>query len=268
MNYSVASLCTKSIGQRQVARISYFKNMHPGAAANELYSHAETCVVDKNALITHSYGNTFTVTGYNPSLGQVTNLDIISSQVAYELPNSSNVVLLNINQCVNVLTMENNILCPMQLRMNGCRLQETPKFQVRDPTENDHSFTINSESGDQKRIPFFLRGVTSYFHTRKPTPGDQANVLYKYNLTAIVPNWDPHDTHYEDQENIYLDQHDRFQIPPKGGYQRLFALCHTEDDPHHHRNQQAVADIHSQCNSVLLDISNTLNNDIFHQALV
>ena len=84
--------------------------MHPGAAATELDSHTDTCVVGKNALITHSYGRTVMVTGYNPSLGQVTNLDIVSAQVAYELPNSSDVVLLNINQCVHVPTMENNLL--------------------------------------------------------------------------------------------------------------------------------------------------------------
>ena len=91
-------------------------------------------MVGKNALIAHSYGRTVTVTGYDPSLGQVTNLDIVSDQVAYELPNSSDVVILYINQCVHMPTMENNLLFPMQLQMNGCRLQETPKLQVGAPT--------------------------------------------------------------------------------------------------------------------------------------
>ena len=144
MNYSIASLCTKSICQRQMVRISSFQNMPPGAAATELDSHANTCVVSKNALITYSYGCTVTVTGYDPSLGEVTNLYIVSALVAYELPNSSDVVLLNMNQCVHVPTMEKNLLCPMQLRMNGCRLQETPKFQVGVPIDNDHSVTIYS----------------------------------------------------------------------------------------------------------------------------
>ena len=94
MHYSIDSLCTKSIGQRQVVRISYFQNIHPGAAATELDSHVETCVVVKNSLITHSYGRMVTVNGYDPSLGQVTNLDIISAQGSYELPNSIDVVLL------------------------------------------------------------------------------------------------------------------------------------------------------------------------------
>ena len=141
----------------------------------------------------------------------------VSAQVAYDLLNSRDVVLLNINQCVHVPTTENNILFPMQLQMNGCRLQDTPKFQVGAPTENDHSVTINSESGDKIRIPFRPRGVTSYFPTRKPTPDDRENTLDKYNLAVINPNWDPHDTHYEDQDNLYLDQHDCFQIPPMGG---------------------------------------------------
>ena len=62
MNYYIASLCTKYIGQLQVVRISSFQNMNPGAAATELDSHADTCVVGKNALITHSYKCTVTVT--------------------------------------------------------------------------------------------------------------------------------------------------------------------------------------------------------------
>ena len=134
MNYLIASLCTKSIGQRQVVRISSFRNMHPGAATTKLDSHADTCVLGNNALITHSYGRTVTVTGYDPSLGQLTNLDIVSDQVAYELHNSSDVVILYINQCLHMPTMENNLLFPMQLQMNGCRLQETPKLQVGAPT--------------------------------------------------------------------------------------------------------------------------------------
>ena len=113
MNYSITLLCTKSIGQRQVVIISYFQYMHPGEAETELDSHTNTCVVGNNALITHSYGRIVTVNGYDPSLGQVTNLDIVSSQVSYELPNSSNVVLLNINKYVHMPTMENNLLCPV-----------------------------------------------------------------------------------------------------------------------------------------------------------
>ena len=74
--------------------------------------------------------------------------------------------------------------------------------------------------------------------------------------------------HYEDQENLYLDQNDRLQITPTRGDQHLLALFHMEDDPHHHRNRQAVADRHSQCCTVLLEISKTLNDDTFHQALV
>ena len=54
--------------------------MHLGAAVTELDIHANTCVVGKNALITHSYGRMVTVTGYDPILGQVTNLDILSAQ--------------------------------------------------------------------------------------------------------------------------------------------------------------------------------------------
>ena len=72
--------------------------------------------------------------------------------------------------------------------MNGCRIRETPKFQVGVPTENDHLVTINSESGDQIRIPLQLRRVTSFILTCKPTPDYRANVLDEYNLIVIDPS--------------------------------------------------------------------------------
>ena len=58
------------------------------------------------------------------------------------------------------------------------------------------------------------------------------------------------------------------RYPPQGETSVFFAICHTEDDPHHHISLQAVADRHSQCCAVLLEISKTLNDDTFHQALV
>eukprot|EP00957_Ditylum_brightwellii_P025952 1962277-Ditylum_brightwellii.AAC.1 len=61
--------------------------------------------------------------------------------------------------------MENNLLCPIQLRMAGV-VNDKPKFITHKPTENDHCICI-PDRGKTLRIPLEIKGVTSYSSARK-----------------------------------------------------------------------------------------------------
>mmetsp|Transcript_37601 Transcript_37601/g.53010 ORF Transcript_37601/g.53010 Transcript_37601/m.53010 type:complete len:1380 (-) Transcript_37601:246-4385(-) len=245
----------------------------------ELDSHADTCVVGKNVHVTHVHDRTVTVTGYDPSQEAVTGLQVVSAQVAYDMPDTGQVVLLTIHQAIQVPTMEHNLLCPMQLRMNDCQVAECPKFLMSEPNDNSHSITTRSVSGVNITIPLRLRGVTSYFPCRKPTQQDLQAAVDEYELTSHLPEWDPHDTSYEEQEDSHLDHQgkvtERIQRTP----QRMFAKCHSRGSYIGHagikNNKElgcarirALGDRYSQTSSVLSEVSNTLNDDTFHQALV
>jgi hypothetical protein len=81
----------------------------------DLDSHADTCVVGKNALIVHLLNKKVNVTGFDPSLGKVKDLDLVSAALAYDCPATGETVILIIHQAVHVPTMKNDLLCPMQM---------------------------------------------------------------------------------------------------------------------------------------------------------
>ena len=53
-----------------------------GETRTELDSHADTCVVGKNALFVHDYDRKFNVTGYDPSQPTAQSLRIVSAALA------------------------------------------------------------------------------------------------------------------------------------------------------------------------------------------
>jgi hypothetical protein len=68
------------------------------------------------------------VTGFDPSQGKVKDLGLVSAALEYDCPTTGDTIILMIHQAVHVPTMDNNLLCPMQMRVNDVELQECPKF--------------------------------------------------------------------------------------------------------------------------------------------
>jgi len=151
----------------------------------DMDSHADTCVVGKNALIVHKLDRQVNVTGFDPSQGKVKNLDLVSAALAYDCPTTGEATILMVHQAVHVPTMENNLLCPMQMRMNDIQLNECPKFMEQAPTDTSHTLRI-FQDGEEPCIPFGLQGVTSYFPTRKPTTLE-LSTCQRFDLTAEDP---------------------------------------------------------------------------------
>ena len=93
----------------------------------------------------------------------------ISSALAYDNQATGKTTILVVHQVIHVPTMESNVLCPMQVLMNDVKVDETLKFLTENPTDTMHAISSKDGDGIQVRIPLSLRGVTSYFPTRKPT---------------------------------------------------------------------------------------------------
>jgi hypothetical protein len=89
----------------------------------------------------------------------------------------------------------------MQMRLNGVVVKETPRFQCESPTESSHSVVVRGVSGDETiTIPLFLKGVTSFMMTRKPTKFEFENCDH-FELTAKSSAYDPHCEYYASQED-------------------------------------------------------------------
>ena len=188
---------------RQVATVRTVDlSRHIGAAKSsghcnlikvELDSHADTCVVGKNALVFHKHDRHVMVSGYDPSLpGR--KAEIVDAAVLYVTADTFEPVILLIHQAIYIPELEHCLLCPMQCRMNGVEISETPKFLVKNPTALDHSIRIfqPEDQAHPLNIPLQLDGVVSYFSIRCPTVGEfEDDRIPQIELTAAGAEWDP-----------------------------------------------------------------------------
>jgi hypothetical protein len=121
----------------------------------DLDSHADTCVVGKNAQIVHILNKKVNVTGFDPSLGKVKDLDLVSAALAYDCSETGETVIMRIHQAVHVPTMINDLLCPIQMRANEIGVQECPKFLQEHPDDTSHALKV-TQDGEDMLIPLAL----------------------------------------------------------------------------------------------------------------
>jgi len=82
----------------------------------ELDSHADACALGKNALVTHGCERPVEVTGCDKSHGSKT-CQTVSGVVGVMA--DGHLQLLHVHQAVHMPNPNNNLLCPMQLRLNN-----------------------------------------------------------------------------------------------------------------------------------------------------
>ena len=70
--------------------------------------------------------------------------------------------------------MENHLICPMQCRVNGVVINDTPKMCVPNPDDSMHSIEVADplDPDATLHIPLLLRGVNSCFCIRKPSTAE------------------------------------------------------------------------------------------------
>jgi hypothetical protein len=110
------------------------------------------------------------VSGYDPKGPVAMALKTVSAGMAYNVTGSGRVVILIVHQAIYLPHLPHNLLNPMQMRLNDVVVNEMPKFQCYNPTNLSHTITVKGENmNDEMIIPLDLRGMVSYFTTRKAT---------------------------------------------------------------------------------------------------
>ena len=227
--------------------------------STELDSHADTCVVGKNCLITHTYDKTVSVTGYDPKMGTTRGIQVVSAALAYDDPHSGETVILRVHQAVHIPTMLNNLLCPMQMRLNDVVVEDCPKFLHPNPTETTHSIAVREED-DTLVIPLSIRGVTSYFPTRIPTHHEN-ETCRAFNLTFEDPTWNPASDSFALQEEAQVDPHGRIREP--GDRPSRYFISGLVSG----YGSQTPSSYEMQCAAVLMDIEPYLVDTLFARML-
>ena len=125
-NYDVAAVTSEANPRYSYVIGSNTTTVNISQSRTELDSHADTCTIGKNALITHVHNRNVNVHAYDPSMGSQQNMSIVNAAVAYDCPHTGEVLILKINQAIQINTMENNLLCLMQVRTNDVKVLIAP----------------------------------------------------------------------------------------------------------------------------------------------
>jgi hypothetical protein len=171
----------------------------------ELDSHADTCVLGRDALIILDYKQPVSVVGYDKSLESKTYQTVIGV-VAYDDPQTGRTLHLIINQAIHIPHLDHHLLCPMQCRVNDVTVNDLPKFA--NPTDQMHALTMTDPNNPLQLVilPLTLRGVTSLLNVRTVTINEFNSQDYpRLHLTSETLTWDPSTNLYEQQENAMMD---------------------------------------------------------------
>ena len=111
--------------------------------------------------------------------------------------------------------MKQNLLCPMQMRMHGAMLNETPTFLLSDPTDDVHCVILTNEALDQSLwITLSNKGVYSIFPCRRTAKEEYKN-SDPFIATSNAPLWDPRDAMLKSQKEAITD--DAWWLHKPGG---------------------------------------------------
>jgi hypothetical protein len=95
----------------------------------DLDTHADNTVLGDCCLLIHDTGRKVDVSGFSTALGSI-ELPIVSGAVAYDHPITGKVYILVFHQAIYCRQMDNHLIRPMQCRVNGVVINDTPKMCV------------------------------------------------------------------------------------------------------------------------------------------
>ena len=65
---------------------------------------------------------TVNVSEYDPSLGSAKDNNVVDTAVAYDFPHIGEVFILKTNQAIHINSMQHNLLCVIQCRLNDIKI--------------------------------------------------------------------------------------------------------------------------------------------------
>jgi hypothetical protein len=131
----------------------------------ELDSHANMPVVGRHAYVMSDTGRIADVNPFTPDYNPM-QIPIVDAAIRCDCPYDGKMYVLVLRNALCVPSMKNNLVPPFVMREAGMRVNDTPKMQTIEPTEEDHLMHLPDTDFP---IPLSLWGMFSYFITSKPT---------------------------------------------------------------------------------------------------
>ena len=132
--------------RRRVAKI---ESLNSKETTLEVDSHADTTCLGAGALKLFDFNCPVHVQGYDESLG-TKEFQTISGAVACVHPFNGRRYHLVVHQAIHMPEMDHHLLCPMQCRTNGVKINECPRMFCGDAvTEEDHALVAYGEENEK-----------------------------------------------------------------------------------------------------------------------
>jgi hypothetical protein len=112
----------------------------------ELDTHANNTVLGDCCLLIHDTGRKVDVSGFSTA-PRLIELPIVLGAVAFDHPITGKVYILVFHQEIYCRHMDNHLICPMQCRVNGVVINDTPKMCVPNPDDSTHSIKVTHPFG-------------------------------------------------------------------------------------------------------------------------
>ena len=171
----------------------------------ELDSHADTCVLGREALIILDYNRPVTVQGYDPSLGSQT-YSTVTGILSYLDPQTGEEYHLVVNQAIHIPHLDHLLFCPMQCRVHDLSVNDLiPRFLDPNPTDNTHALIVKDPDDPLQTITLrlALRGVTSFLNVKNISEDAwQADTCKRLHLTSETWTWETNTTRYENKKQV------------------------------------------------------------------
>ena len=152
----------------------------------ELDSHADTCVLGANFIITSFTGRVCDVSPYSSSYKSIPDVPIASGATAWTNPETGETFILIIHEALWMSNhMPHSLINPNQLRAFGTVVQDNPFHQSEPLSIQDPDEIL--------QLPFRLDGVNVVCTTRTPSEYELHNCKH-VSLNSPTP-WDPRNFH-------------------------------------------------------------------------
>lgn len=196
----------------------------------ELDSHANMVCLGRHCTIVNWTHRVMKVNGFGPTMS-MNHVPVVDAVVVFEDPyhdvDEDGTYFLVFQNALYIPSMKHHLIPPFILREAGLRVDETPKRQALDVTEDNHTIF---DPGTNMRIHMSLNGIFSSFNCRKMSV-DEMETWRDEQVVQASPGgtrWDPYDPIYAEEEASCLNHRGEVRAvvtPARKSYSHLI-----EDD--------------------------------------
>ena len=149
-------------------------------------THADTSCAGKHVRIMERIdGAQYNVAPFHPDYAPVERVTMINGAIAVDREDGMDGYILQLNNFLDFTkTMDHSLLCPMQARVNGVKIDDVPRHLDSSSTQS-----VSFDSIDYN-IPIHYHGPIPFFHIRYPTDEDLDNLQW-LELTSTGA-WEPY----------------------------------------------------------------------------